>query len=80
MSSTVTAYGAIVRELDCTAIDPGTVSVTVLGGGLTVGAVGSLTANFTGYASLSGSAVVSKSDTTASVGDLVKSTIEFQFL
>ena len=78
-TSTVTS-GKVYRQLDCTAIDPGSVSVTVLGGGLTVGAVGTVTASFPGASPISGSAVVSKSETTASVGDLLKSTIEFQFL
>jgi hypothetical protein len=70
----------VYRQLDCTAVDPGTVSVTVIGGGLTVGATGTVTASFAGGGSVSGTAVVSKSETTAAVGDLLKSTIEFQIL
>lgn len=75
------AEARVWKMLDCTAITPGTASVSVLGaasGG--IGDRGSLSIETAGGAVfVLGDAIIAKRTTTAAVGELIKSVIEFQF-
>lgn len=81
-SSTVTGSGSgaiIKKEIDCTGIEPGTATITMIGGaGLAVGSRGALSIAFGGGTSFSVNAFVSRQETSATVGDLLKGTVEFQ--
>lgn len=83
--STILGVGAqarVVRQIDCTAIDPGTASITFLGdGGFAVndtGSVGVLAiAGDAGTLSLE--AILTRWNVSAAVGELIRGQAEFQF-
>lgn len=69
------------KFIDCTTVDPGTASVTLLGcpnlsGG--IGSKGTLSINFPG-GSVSLQAILKTFDCEGSVGDLLRGSAEFQF-
>ena len=83
-TSTILGSGAgarILKELDCTSVEPAKVSVTFLGAGpFSVGDIGvknTLSVSGTGF-SVSAQAYLSKFGIVASVGEMVTGSAEFQ--
>lgn len=83
--STILGAGAqarVVKQVDCTAIDPGTASITFLGGGDFVqndtGMTGVLVIT-SDAGSIAIEAILVSFTVTASVGELIKGTAGFQF-
>lgn len=70
----------IARELDVLAVDPGSVSVTFFGTGLSaaVGDKAALSVSIGGSVVLSGEAFLASYDVEASVGELVRGSATFQ--
>lgn len=73
----------VVKELDCTSVDPGTASITLLGTNANfvtekLGMLGDLTISFDG-GGITLEAIFAQFTVTASVGELIKGTATFQF-
>ncbi len=83
-TSTILGSGAnarILKELDCTSVEPAKVSITFLGAAPfsidDIGLKDTLSVTATGC-NLSAEAYLSKFDTTANVGEMLKGSAEFQ--
>ena len=83
-TSTILGSGAnarILKELDCTSVEPAKVSITFLGAApfsiSQIGVKNTLSVSATGC-SLSAMAYLSKFETTASVGEMMRGSAEFQ--